>query len=101
MAKFTFKTEKPTGTYSSFFPSNHYIKLNKKIVGQIVGRELGQEWKIKLMIYKDSIHNDNNPNCKWMWITLFKSFSSLQESKQFLNDNFDGIIEKYNLYSVE
>ena len=99
MGKFTFKTEEPTGRYRSFYSANHYIKLNKKIVGQIVEKALGKEWKVKLRIYKDSIHDDNNPNCEWIWITLVKSFSSLQDAKQFLNDNFDAIIEKYKLYS--
>lgn len=97
MGKFTFKTEKPTGPYSSFFASSHYIKLNKKLVGLITDKE----WKIRLRIYKDENHTDDNPNCEWKWITLVRVSSSLQEAKQFLNDNFDAITEKYNLYSSE
>lgn len=27
--KFTFKTEKPTGRYRSFYPDHHYVKLKK------------------------------------------------------------------------
>lgn len=97
MAKFTFKTEKSKGPYSSFFPCQHYIKLNKKIVGTITD----DEWKIRLKIYKDENNTDDNPNCKWKWITLVRVSSSLQEAKQFLNDNFEAITEKYKLYSTE
>jgi len=69
--KFTFKTEKPTGAYRSFFSENHYIKLNKKQVGAIADRT----WKIRLMVFKDDINEDGNANCQWKWISLKKESS--------------------------
>lgn len=97
MGKFTFKTEKSTGSYSSFFPDTYHIKLNKKKVGSINDRD----WKIRLMIYKDENNTDDNPNCPWKWITLIRKSNSLQEAKQFLNDNFDEINAHYKLYQLE
>ena len=37
--KFTFKTTKATGRYSSFYPNLHDIKLNKKVVGSITDKK--------------------------------------------------------------
>ena len=91
--KFTFKTEKPTGRYSSFFPRTHYIKLNKKEVGLIVDIT----WDIRLMVYKSDILEDGNPNCDWKWIKLKKESETLQEAKDFLNNNIDAILNKYKL----
>lgn len=34
--KFTFKTEKQTGKYASFFKDHHIIKLNKKNADQLM-----------------------------------------------------------------
>ena len=92
--KFTFKTEKPTGAYRSFFPEYHSIKLKKAHVGSIVDKD----WRIMLMVIKDDIGEDGNPNCEWRWITLNKESTSLQDAKDWLNHNFDSITKKYKLY---
>jgi glutamine synthetase adenylyltransferase len=91
--KFTFKTEKPTGRYRAFDSDDHHIKLNKKRVGSIVDGE----WTIRLMVLKSDINEDGNPNCKWKWITLKKKSASLQEAKDWLNENFFAIIEKHRI----
>lgn len=93
MAKFTFKTTKPTGRYRSFENSWHDIKLDKKVVGCIVDKT----WKIRLTVWKDSEFNNDSPNVDWVWITLKKESASLDEAKAFLNDNIDIILKKYNL----
>lgn len=97
MKKFTFKTEQPTGSYRSFFPDVHYIKLNKKRVGSISDRE----WKIRLMVEKKDVLEDGNPNCDWQWISLKKQSKTLQEAKNFLNENIERILELYELHYSE
>ncbi len=91
--KFTFKTEKSTGQYSSFFKDDHYIKLKKVEVGNIVD----QTWQIGFMVVKDDINEDGNPNCDWKWIHLKHKSISLQDAKDFLNRNIDRILKKYKL----
>lgn len=57
---FTFKTKKPTGRYASFYPSNHYIKLKNRKVGQIDDET---PYRIRLMVKKADINENGNPNC--------------------------------------
>ncbi len=93
--KFTFKTDKSTGRYSSFYPDQHYVKLKKKEVGHIGDKA---PYKIRLQVIKADINEDDNPNCSWKLITLKKESESLQEAKDFLNEHIDKILEKYNLH---
>lgn len=93
MANFTFKTEKSTGRYRSFYPDTVYIKHNKKVVGMF-----DEDFNIRLMIEKKDINENGNPNCSWKWITLKKKSSSLDEAKSFLKENYSKIVELYNLH---
>ena len=93
--KFTFKTEKSTGRYRSFYPDHHYIKLKRKEVGRIDDKI---PHRIRLQVVKDDINEDENSNCEWIWITLKKESDSLQEAKDFLNANIEVITTKYNIY---
>jgi hypothetical protein len=98
--KFTFKTQKSTGRYRSFFPPSYYIKLNKIECGLIVGSNNYCDippYKIRLQVIKSDIMEDGNPNCDWKWITLKKESSSIQEAKDFLNDHFESINSKYKI----
>jgi len=83
--KFTFKTNKPTGKYHSFFETFHYIKLNGLQVGSIDDKA---PHKIRLMV----ILEDGNPNCDWKWIKLKHESVSLQDAKDWVNVNFDKIL---------
>ena len=91
--KFTFKTEHPTGRYRSFYPSHHYIKFLKKEVGKISD----EDYAIRFMVIKDDILEDGNPNCDWKWIKLKKESSSLQEAKEWLNQNIELLFKKYKI----
>lgn len=91
---FTFRTEQPTGRYRSFFDPIHYIKFKQRVVGSI-GDELPH--KIRLMVIKEDINEDKNPNCEWKWITLNKKSASVDEAKQFLKENYEAITTKYNI----
>jgi hypothetical protein len=90
--KFTFKTEKPTGKWSSFDSPTHYIKLNKRVVGEISS---DKPFKISLMVIKRDINEDGNPDCKWKRIYFKKDSETLQEAKDFLNKDADKIISVY------
>ena len=94
--KFTFKTEKATGRYRSIYPDTHNIKLNKFECGLIDDKK---PYKIQLQVIKDDINKDGNPNCDWEWITLKKESESLQEAKNFLNENHEAIQLKYKIYT--
>lgn len=98
MQKFTFKTEKATGQYRSFFPDHHHIKFNKIDVGSIDDKF---PFAIRLQVYKKDILEDGNPNCEWRWITLKKESFSLQEAKDFLNEHIDDLFNKYSIYIKE
>lgn len=93
--KFTFKTEKSTGRYASFYSDHYHIKLNKVEVGYFSPDE---PFKIHLQVVKKDIMEDGNKNCPWKWITLKKESETLDEAKKFLNDNFEVINSKYQIY---
>lgn len=98
MKKFTFKTNKSTGSYSSFYPDEHVIKFDKKQVGLIEDKT----WTIRLMVVKDGDRfYDDNPNCDWKWITLANKSTSLDEAKNWLNQYCETIINKYPLHKFD
>ena len=94
--KFTFKTEKPTGRYRSFDLATHHVKLNKVECGLISDEK---PYKIKFQVIKDDINKDGNQKCEWKWITLKKESESLQEAKDFLNEKYEAIQQKYKIYT--
>jgi len=66
--KFTFKTERPTGRYRSFYSSNHIIKLKKIPVGMIYPSGLDSPpFSIHLQVIKKDLMEDGNKNCEWRW----------------------------------
>lgn len=88
---FTFKTTRPTGRYSSFYPSSHDIKIKRRICGEIVDRE----WRIRLMVEKEPTQQDLVP---FKWVTLNYKAETLADAKEFLNEHFDTICMKYKLH---
>ena len=94
MAKFTFKTDKPTGQWKWLDSNTNHIKLNGNPVGEI---EDSNPVKIRLMIIKSDILEDGNANCDWKWITLNRNFTSLDEAKIWLNENINLILGKWKL----
>jgi hypothetical protein len=92
---FTFKTERATGKYRSFSPDRHVIKLNRKEVGLIEDKK---PYKIRLAVIKKDIMEDKNPNCPWKWITLKHESESLDDAKKFLKENYDRIMELFNIH---
>ena len=95
MKKFTFKTDKSTGKYRSFYKDFYNIKFNKKEVGQIVAVDGG--YKNRLQVMKENINEDGNPNCDWRWIQLAMKHNSIQDAKEWLNENRELIFKYYNL----
>jgi hypothetical protein len=106
--KFTFKKVINTGRWKSFQPESCTIKLNKKVVGSIneiktVGytvEDIGKFY-IRLMVIKKDIMEDKNPNCTWKNITFKLRFNTMDNAKEWLNNNLEGINKTYNLYKAE
>jgi hypothetical protein len=96
--KFTFKTEHPTGRYRSFESDHHIVKFNKVEVGSILD---GHPFTIRLMVVKQDINEDKNPNCSWKWIRVKKEFESLVEAKTWLNDHVEEITSHFKLVDRE
>ena len=94
--RFTFKTEKPTGPYSSFDSDRNVIKYQKKEVGLIYQSDNG--FKVQLAVVKKDLNADKNPNSPWRWAFFKKEFTSLQEAKEWLNSNIEGLMSKFELY---
>ena len=98
MKKFTFKIIKPTGKWKSFESDIILIKLNKKECGYI---EPDEPHKVRLMVVKNNINEDGNPNCIWKWITFKSEFKTIEDAKSFLNENFITITSKFNIFLSE
>jgi hypothetical protein len=98
MKKFTFKTEKPVGKYSSVHPTIHIIKYDKKECGLI---EHGKPFYIRLMVMKTEKITDNNSNCKWKWVTLKKESKTLYEAQNYLNEKIESIFANFTLNFLE
>jgi hypothetical protein len=96
---FTFKTTKASGSYAAFQSEYHEIKLKKKMVGTISNR--GEGYKIHLRVIKEDINENGNPNCVWKNVTLKKTSDTLQEAKDYLNSNFEQIINQFPLYQED
>jgi hypothetical protein len=92
--KFTFKCVKEKGRYSAFTKGHHTIKYRKLVCGSIIEE---RPFRIRLMVHKDDINEDGNPNCPWKWISLKKESESLQEAKDWLNENIEEVLAKYPL----
>ena len=96
--KFTFKTVKPIGKWRAFYDPTYFIKIKKDQIGQIIDQTRGafrsKDIKIMFQIIKSDINEDNCPNCSWKWITLAKTFNSVQEAKDWLNS--EGVFEQLN-----
>ena len=78
--KFTFKTTKPTGRYSSFFFFFYYIKLKRFVVGLI---DPEPPHKIRFAVLKDNPEQSKNPNCDWEWRIIKGEFDTVEAAKAF------------------
>lgn len=76
------------------------IKLNGKICGTISAPNWttkDNNYSISLMVLKDQLEEDNNPNCNWKWVIFKFKSESEQECREFLKSNYEIIVKKYNL----
>lgn len=94
--KFTFKTDKPTGRYRSFFTTSYSIKIKNATVGSLEEPENGKKWRIRLMVIKDEV-SQPDVNCEWKWINLKYEADTIEDAKQWLNNNFKAITDKWSL----
>lgn len=93
--KFTFKKDKPTGRYSSFYDTHVRIKFKRKVVGEVVDRS---PYTIRLMVVKPPTSFDPAP---FKWISLQRKFETLDECLEFLQDNTDKIRSQFELHEQD
>jgi hypothetical protein len=96
--KFSFKTERATGSYAWLHKPDYHVLLNKNLVGSI---DPEKPHHIRLMVMKADILENGNPNCPWKWITLKHESESVAEAKIFLNEGIDTILTKYKIRIYE
>lgn len=96
--KFKFKITRPTGRYKSFDNPYMSVKLKEGTVGSVSAAShfstvlLEQLYGVSLMVV------DKYTKGGWKNITLKKRFPDLNSAKLFLNENFNAILCKYELY---
>jgi len=101
--KFTFKKHpKETGIRAVGHTRQSVdIKLNGKRVGLIIAptwSSVDSLWHINLSI---KIEPTTEEPCTWKWITLKFKSATEAECRQFLNDNTQILISKFNLHQFE
>lgn len=89
--QFTFKTEKSTGRYRSFYPDEHIIKLQGKEVGRISD---DLDHKISFYVKVEPTKEKPSP---FKTVTLKNTFSNLVDAKYYVNAKFDTIIKQFDL----
>jgi hypothetical protein len=100
MKRFTFKINRSTGPYRSFYPDTVDIKIDKKIVGSITTKNghLSGHWKVSLCVKDNS---PIRPSMKFRWATLAKECETIDDAKKWLLKNQEGITNKYDLYQLD
>ena len=95
MRRFTFKIDRATGRYASFFADNVDIKIKGKVVGSFsYGIVRGRD---RILFHvKDETQKSGFRN-----IVLKKEVTTINETKQWLNDNFEAITTKFQLHQIE
>lgn len=86
--KFSFRTDKPR--WGLDMRNRYTIKYK----GCEVGLFIEETFEIRLKQIKKDITSDFNPNCPWRWVKIKKSvaLTSVEETKQWLNDNIDRML---------
>lgn len=90
--RFTFKDNHPTGRYRSFDRMHSDIKLKRKTCGTIHELPEFDNWSIRFMV--------KSPD-GFKWITLKYKPKSLKEAKEFLRNNTQAILDKFDLHFIE
>ena len=103
---FTFKKHpKETGLRAVGYSRQSLdIKVNGKVCGLISAPNWttkDNKYTIRLTVFKEDINEDDNPNCVWRWVTLKFKSESEQECKDFLKSNYNNIVQKYNLRTID
>lgn len=100
MPKFTFKTEKSTGAWGSFYPDTIHVKLYGYEVGYI---DDTSPHKIRLQVKRNSEEITKESPSPFKWIKLKKEFSSIAEAKEHINkpETQKFIFDSFEIYCEE
>lgn len=103
MKKLSFKIERPTGRFRSFYHASCDIKSDGKVVGSIAyrgARNVNGCYKVGLMVVDETQHSG------WKWITLTKQFDAMGDeaniklAKEWVKIYWDHLNQKYNLHKL-
>ena len=95
MSKFTFKIHRATGRYASFFADHVDIKIKGKVVGMFSCGSVTSEDRI-LFHVKDETQKSGFRN-----VVLKKEVTTINETKQWLNENYEAITTKFQLHQLQ
>lgn len=79
------------------------IKVNKKVVGSIDAPNWQTKdnfFRISLMIIKDDINSDGNPNCPWKRIRLKNTFESDADAREFIKRTLKKAVVEDKLFQL-
>jgi len=94
---FTFKNDKEKGRAGFGAEERVILKIKRMEVGTISGHgwfSKDNYFRIRLQV----VNNDHNNAVKWSWITLNPKKESMAEAKEWVNENYDKIRQKYDIY---
>lgn len=88
---------------SSLERSAGYSTVEYLIVldGKQVGTCDEENFAIRLMVNKEDINSDGNPNCKWRWAEFKFKPTDLENAKQWLYRNSEVLINAYTLHTTD
>jgi len=95
---FTFKNDKKETGLRRI--GNYNVGADVKLNGLQCAKISAPNWSSKDNLYHVMIAVTNDEG-GWNWITLKKSTATLQEMKDWLKENTEVIVEKYNLHFFE
>ena len=78
------------------------IKINKKIIGEIVGptwQTPDGKWGIMFCVMKKE--PDDNPNCEWKNIILKARLNNEQDARKFVEEYINQISDRYTFHYRE
>lgn len=103
MTKVTFK-KYPRNTGLSaigYSQQNVEMKLNKRRFGTIYApnwQTPDGKWSISIMVKKENLYEDDNPNCSWKWVTAKQRFDGEDDARKWIQENIEFVLQSYLLH---
>jgi len=79
------------------------MKINKKVFGSIYAPNWttpDNKWTIAFMV-KNGKYDPSEGGADWIWLRIKKKFDSESEAKQWIQNNIDYIVLRYEIHFLE